>query len=82
MELCYTVPLEAEGQRLGLFLRTCGVTAGLIKSVKHKGKRFLCRRYPAAYKSAGSCRATHYFCSASGTAYQCGAATYPDFHCL
>lgn len=40
MELCYTVPPEAEGQRLGLFLRTCGVTAGFIKSVKHEGDGF------------------------------------------
>lgn len=40
MELRYTVPPEAEGQRLGLFLRTCGVTAGLIKSVKHAGDGF------------------------------------------
>lgn len=40
MELRYVVPPEAEGQRLGLFLRTCGVTAGLIKSVKHTGQGF------------------------------------------
>lgn len=40
MELCYIVPPEAEGQRLGLFLRTRGVTAGLIKSVKHVGEGF------------------------------------------
>ena len=40
MELRYTVPPEAEGQRLGLFLRSCGVTAGLIRSVKHTGKGF------------------------------------------
>lgn len=40
MELRYVVPSEAEGQRLGLFLRTCGVTAGLIKSVKHTGQGF------------------------------------------
>lgn len=46
MELCYTVPLEAEGQRLGLFLRTCGVTAGLIKSVKHEGKGFFADGIP------------------------------------
>ena len=46
MELCYTVPLEAEGQRLGLFLRTCGVTAGLIKSVKHKGNGFFADGIP------------------------------------
>lgn len=40
MELRYVVPSKAEGQRLGLFLRTCGVTAGLIKSVKHTGQGF------------------------------------------
>ncbi|HJG27324.1 MAG TPA: RluA family pseudouridine synthase, partial [Subdoligranulum variabile] len=40
MELCYIVPPEAEGQRLGFFLRTRGVTAGLIKSVKHVGEGF------------------------------------------
>lgn len=40
MELCYVVPPEAEGQRLGIFLRTRGVTAGLIKSVKHRGDGF------------------------------------------
>lgn len=46
MELCYTVPLEADGQRLGLFLRTCGVTAGLIKSVKHEGNGFFADGFP------------------------------------
>lgn len=46
MELCYTVPLEAEGQRLGLFLRTCGVTAGLIKSVKREGNGFFADGIP------------------------------------
>lgn len=40
MELRYIVPPEAEGQRLGMFLRTRGVTAGLIKSVKHRGEGF------------------------------------------
>lgn len=40
MELRYIVPPEAEGQRLGLFLRTRGVTAGLIRSVKHAGNGF------------------------------------------
>ena len=40
MELCYLVQPEAEGQRLGLFLRSCGLTAGLIKSVKHAGEGF------------------------------------------
>lgn len=46
MELCYSVPLEAEGQRLGLFLRTCGVTAGLIKSVKYEGNGFFADGIP------------------------------------
>lgn len=40
MELRYVVPPESEGMRLGIFLRTCGVTAGLIKSVKHMGQGF------------------------------------------
>lgn len=40
MELRYPVPPEADGRRLGLFLRSCGLTAGLIKSVKHAGKGF------------------------------------------
>ena len=40
MELRYVVPPESEGMRLGIFLRTCGVTAGLIKSVKHVGQGF------------------------------------------
>lgn len=40
MELHYIVPPEAEGQSLGLYLRTCGVTAGLIKTVKHTGQGF------------------------------------------
>ena len=40
MELRYVVPSEAEGQRLGIFLRTCGVSAGMIKSVKHTGQGF------------------------------------------
>ena len=38
--LRYTVPLENEGCKLGLFLRMQGVTAGLIKSVKHDGSGF------------------------------------------
>lgn len=46
MELRYTVPSEAEGQRLGLFLRTRGVTAGLIKSVKHTGTGFFADGVP------------------------------------
>ena len=38
--LRYTVPPENEGCKLGLFLRMQGVTAGLIKSVKHDGSGF------------------------------------------
>ena len=38
--LRYIVPPESDGQRLGIFLRTQGVTAGLIKSVKHVGDGF------------------------------------------
>lgn len=46
MVLRYAVPPEAEGQRLGLFLRTRGVTAGLIKSVKHAGDGFFADDIP------------------------------------
>lgn len=46
MELRYLVPPEAEGQRLGVFLRTCGITAGLIKSVKHLGNGFFADGIP------------------------------------
>lgn len=38
--LRYIVPPEADGQRLGIFLRTQGVTAALIKSVKYNGDGF------------------------------------------
>ena len=38
--LRYIVPPEADGQRLGIFLRTQGVTAALIKSVKYNGGGF------------------------------------------
>lgn len=38
--LRYIVPPEADGKRLGIFLREQGVTAGLIKSVKHCGDGF------------------------------------------
>lgn len=47
MVLRYIVPPEAEGQRLGLFLRTCGITAGLIKSVKHTGEGFFADDVPS-----------------------------------
>ena len=38
--LRYIVPPEANCQRLGIFLRTQGVTAALIKSVKYNGDGF------------------------------------------
>ena len=38
--LRYIVPPEADCQRLGIFLRTQGVTAALIKSVKYNGDGF------------------------------------------
>lgn len=40
LTLTYTVPPEADGRRLQLFLRERGVTAGCIKSVKHQGGGF------------------------------------------
>lgn len=40
LTLTYIVPPEAEGQRLQLFLRARGVTAGCIKAVKHRGGGF------------------------------------------
>ncbi len=39
-ELCYTVPPSAEGVRLGVFLRSQGVSATCIKAVKHHGGGF------------------------------------------
>ena len=44
--LRYTVPPENEGCKLGLFLRMQGVTAGLIKSVKHDGSGFFANDAP------------------------------------
>ncbi len=38
--LRYIVPPDSDGQRLGIFLRMQGVTAGLIKSVKYNGTGF------------------------------------------
>lgn len=38
--LRYIVPPEADCQRLEIFLRTQGVTAALIKSVKYNGDGF------------------------------------------
>lgn len=40
LQLTYTVPAQAAGQRLGLFLRRQRVSAGLIKSVKYEGGGF------------------------------------------
>lgn len=40
MELQFMVPPTAEGQTLGAFLRARGVTAGMIRSVKHTGRGF------------------------------------------
>ena len=55
--LRYTVPPENEGCKLGLFLRIQGVTAGLIKSVKHDGSGFF----------ADDARAVYFLCAATGT---------------
>lgn len=38
--LVFTVPPQAEGQRLGVFLRQMGVSASCIKAVKHQGQGF------------------------------------------
>ena len=38
--LSFTVPPSAEGSRLGVFLRTQGVSASCIKAVKHQGEGF------------------------------------------
>ncbi|MGN0984395.1 MAG: RluA family pseudouridine synthase [Gemmiger sp.] len=40
LTLSYTVPPEAEGQRLQTFLRAQGVTAGCIRAVKHQSGGF------------------------------------------
>ena len=40
MELQFVVPPTAEGQPLGRFLRSRGVTAGMIRAVKHTGGGF------------------------------------------
>ena len=41
-QLEYTLPPDAAPQRLNLFLRAQGLTAGLIKSVKYDGGGFFC----------------------------------------
>lgn len=38
--LRFQVPTSADGQRLGVFLRTRGVSASCIKAVKHQGEGF------------------------------------------
>ncbi len=40
MRLCFTVPPEADGRRLDRYLRAQGVTAGLLRAVKHSGGFF------------------------------------------
>lgn len=45
-QLTYQVQALAEGQRLGVFLRTQGVTASLIKAVKYQGKGFFADGMP------------------------------------
>lgn len=40
LQLRFDVSAGADGQRLGVFLRTCGVSAGCIKAVKHQGAGF------------------------------------------
>lgn len=38
--LVFVVPPQAEGRRLGVFLRQAGVSASCIKAVKHQGRGF------------------------------------------
>lgn len=45
-QLAYTVPLAADGQRLGVFLRSQGISAGLIKAVKYRGSGFFADGVP------------------------------------
>ena len=82
MELRYVVPPESEGMRLGIFLRTCGVTAGLIKSVKHVGQGFFCRWTVDTYRSDRSCRSMDHLCFAAGTCYQRDATADSFIHCI
>ena len=44
--LSFTVPPSAEGIRLGVFLRTQGVSASCIKAVKHQGEGFYADGHP------------------------------------
>lgn len=46
MELQFVVPPAAEGQPLGRFLRSRGVTAGMIRAVKHTGGGFFADAEP------------------------------------
>ena len=46
MQLEFVVPPAFDGARLGTFLRTQGVTAGLIRSVKHAGRGFFADGVP------------------------------------
>lgn len=46
LTLSYTVPPEAEGQRLQFFLRARGVTAGCIRAVKHQSGGFFADGIP------------------------------------
>ena len=81
--LRYIVPPEADCQRLGIFLRTQGVTAALIKSVKYNGDGFYAdgqpRSTPTEPVHPGQ---QHQLCIAAGTAHQRHAAARPVCHCL
>lgn len=44
--LSFIVPPSAEGSRLGVFLRTQGVSASCIKAVKHQGEGFYADGHP------------------------------------
>ena len=46
VELQFIVPPQAEGRSLGAFLRSCGVTAGMIRAVKHTGDGFFADERP------------------------------------
>ncbi len=46
MQLEFVVPPAFDGARLGTFLRTQGVTAGLIRAVKHAGRGFFADGVP------------------------------------
>ena len=46
MQLEFVVPPAFDGARLGTFLRTQGVTAGLIRAIKHAGRGFFADGVP------------------------------------